>query len=85
MNRPSCRQDRIKRFETLKRLEQCDNCIRKGLRDCMYHGYPEDTIPKSCAYKIGNGAVNTVLTPQHGLRKNDPALKAASGTYGKMP
>jgi hypothetical protein len=40
-------------------LNQCGNCIRKGLRDCMYHGYPEDTIPPSCSYKIGNEAVDT--------------------------
>jgi hypothetical protein len=26
----------------------------------MYHGYPEDTIPTSCSYKIGNEAVDTV-------------------------
>jgi hypothetical protein len=26
----------------------------------MYHGYPDDTIPLSCSYKIGNAAVNTV-------------------------
>jgi hypothetical protein len=42
------------------RTKQCENCIRKGLRECMYHGYPEETIPKSCAYKIGDAAVDTV-------------------------
>jgi hypothetical protein len=42
------------------KIIQCDTCIRKGLRDCMYHGYPEDTIPKSCSYKIGSAAINTV-------------------------
>ena len=46
--------------EQESRTIQCKNCIRDGLRDCMYHGYPEDTIPRSCAYKIGNEAVNTV-------------------------
>jgi hypothetical protein len=51
----------IKVKELRERIEnQCGNCIREGLRDCMYHGYPEDTIPKSCAYKIGDAAVNTV-------------------------
>jgi hypothetical protein len=41
-------------------LEQCENCIRKGLRECMYHGYPDNTIPASCSYKIGDAAVDTV-------------------------
>lgn len=50
--------------------QQCDNCIRKGLRDCMYHGYPEDTIPESCAYKIGDAAVLTVYdVPTMTVRK----------------
>jgi len=40
--------------------EQCENCIRKGLRDCISHGYPEEYIPKYCSYKIGNNAVHTV-------------------------
>ena len=39
---------------------QCENCIWKGLRDCMYHGYPDSEIPKSCAYKIGDAAIYTV-------------------------
>jgi hypothetical protein len=43
-----------------ERTAQCKNCIRKRHRDCMYHGYPKDTIPKSCAYKIGDAAVYTV-------------------------
>jgi hypothetical protein len=42
------------------RLKQCENCVRKESRDCMYHGYPEETIPISCAYKIGEMAVHTV-------------------------
>jgi hypothetical protein len=42
------------------RQVQCENCIRKGLRDCMYHGYPDGTIPRSCSYKIGDAAVDTV-------------------------
>jgi len=41
-------------------MNQCDNCVRNGLRECMYHGYPENTIPESCAYKIGNAALRTV-------------------------
>ena len=41
-------------------MKQCENCLRKGLRECMYHAYPNDTIPKSCSYKIGNSAVDTV-------------------------
>ena len=41
-------------------MNQCDNCVRNGLRECRYHGYPEDTIPESCAYKIGNSALRTV-------------------------
>jgi hypothetical protein len=40
--------------------EQCENCIRNGLRECVFHGYPDGIIPSSCAYKIGNAAVNTV-------------------------
>jgi hypothetical protein len=49
---------------------QCDNCIRKGLRDCMYHGYPKGIIPDSCAYKIGNAAIDTVYDVPTILKKN---------------
>jgi hypothetical protein len=34
-------------------LEQCETCYLKGTRACAYHGYPSDTIPKSCRYKVG--------------------------------
>jgi hypothetical protein len=40
--------------------EQCKTCIRNGVRDCMYHGYPASVIPKSCEYKIGIRAIDTV-------------------------
>ena len=43
-----------------EREMQCKTCIRNGLRECMYHGYPEDTIPFACSYKIGNNALRTV-------------------------
>lgn len=33
-------------------LKQCDGCLLKGLRLCMYHGYPDDTIPPICDYRI---------------------------------
>ena len=36
-----------------KVLEQCETCYFKGTRACHNHGYPSDTIPKSCAYKVG--------------------------------
>ena len=49
--------------------KQCVNCIRRGLRECMYHGYPEETIPLSCAYKIGDAAVNTVYDVPVATRK----------------
>lgn len=39
---------------------QCKTCIRDGLRDCMYHGYPPEFIPASCSYKIGTDAIETV-------------------------
>jgi hypothetical protein len=32
---------------------QCGTCIHAEKRTCMYHGYPEDSIPVSCEYKIG--------------------------------
>ena len=51
-------------------VEQCDNCVRNGLRECMYHGYPEDTIPESCAYKIGNAALRTVYEVPTIIRKH---------------
>jgi hypothetical protein len=54
-------QDLAKQHEqNMVSTKQCENCIRKGLRDCMYHGYPENNIPISCQYKIGNAAVDTV-------------------------
>ena len=31
---------------------QCEDCKLKGLRLCMYHGYPYDTIPTICDYRI---------------------------------
>jgi hypothetical protein len=34
-------------------LEECKTCHLKGTRACAYHGYPDDTIPKSCRYKVG--------------------------------
>ena len=37
-------------------LVQCETCFLKGTRACMYHGYPDDTIPKSCEYKVGVNA-----------------------------
>jgi len=37
-------------------LVQCATCFLKGTRACMYHGYPYDTIPKSCEYKVGVNA-----------------------------
>ena len=49
--------------------EECKNCIRKGKRDCMYHGYPDTTIPKSCDYKIGDAAVDTVYDVPVMIRK----------------
>jgi hypothetical protein len=27
----------------------------------MYHGYPEDTIPPSCEYKIGTFAIGEIV------------------------
>jgi hypothetical protein len=48
------------KLRVLRRTKQCETCIRNGLRDCMYHGYPYDTIPVSCEYKIGVAAVDTV-------------------------
>jgi hypothetical protein len=69
MKRAECRQDRIEKYKNITVLEQCDNCIRKGLRDCMYHGYPEGIIPNSCAYKIGNAAVDTVYDIPTLIRK----------------
>lgn len=53
--------------------KQCENCIRKGLRDCMYHGYPDDTIPISCSYKIGNAAVDTVYDVPTAIRQTKQA------------
>ena len=35
----------------------------------MYHGYPDDTIPLSCAYKIGDAAVDTVYDVPTVIRK----------------
>jgi hypothetical protein len=32
---------------------QCATCIHSEKRSCIYHGYPESTIPESCEYKIG--------------------------------
>ena len=42
--------------EAEKVLVQCETCFLKGTRACMYHGYPDDTIPKSCRYKVGVNA-----------------------------
>lgn len=39
-----------------ERMKQCETCKFSELRTCMYHGYPKDTIPASCHYKIGISA-----------------------------
>ena len=33
-------------------IHQCEDCLLRGLRLCMYHGYPEETIPMICDYRI---------------------------------
>ena len=35
------------------KIGQCENCWSNGRRECMYHGYPQDTIPRFCGYKLG--------------------------------
>ena len=35
---------------------QCKTCKFKDKRACMYHGYPNETMPPSCEYKIGVSA-----------------------------
>ena len=56
-------------LNTINNTTQCKNCIRNGLRDCMYHGYPTGIIPDSCAYKIGNAAIDTVYDVPTILKK----------------
>ena len=34
------------------KIGQCENCWSNGRRECMYHGYPQDTIPRFCGYKL---------------------------------
>ena len=36
-----------------KVLKECKTCLLEGTRACMYHGYPDNTIPKSCRCKVG--------------------------------
>lgn len=43
---------------------QCNSCMFDGKRECMYHGYPEETIPCSCEYKIGTYAVIAPIEAQ---------------------
>ena len=59
-------------------LEQCKNCIRKDTRDCMYHGYPDGTIPPLCDYKIGKFAVDTVYSVPTIIR-HDTRKQPATG------
>jgi len=55
-------QDRCEIVKNIKKnsqfcpATQCKTCIHTEKRTCMYHGYPEDTIPGSCTYKIGSDA-----------------------------
>ena len=36
----------------MKNTHQCEDCLLNGLRLCMYHGYPGETIPPICDYRI---------------------------------
>jgi hypothetical protein len=47
-----------------------------GKRGCMYHGYPDETIPTSCEYKIGKHAVIAPIEAQ--LHNQEQRAEAAA-------
>ena len=57
------------------RLTQCNTCMFDGKRECMYHGYPDDTIPQSCEYKIGKHAVIAPIESQLHNKQHDAAIR----------
>lgn len=57
------------------RLIQCNTCMFDGKRECMYHGYPDETIPVSCAYKIGAFAVIGPIEAQMHNKQHDAAIR----------
>ena len=58
------------------RLTQCNTCMFDGKRGCMYHGYPDETIPTSCEYKIGKHAVIAPIEAQ--LHNQEQRAEAAA-------
>ena len=58
------------------RLTQCNTCMFNGKRECMYHGYPDETIPSSCEYKIGKHAVIAPIEAQ--LHNQEQRAEAAA-------
>jgi hypothetical protein len=54
--------------------EQCETCIFDGRRECISHGYPEETIPSSCQYKIGTLAVVAPIEAQLHNKQHDAAI-----------
>ena len=57
------------------RLTQCNTCMFDGKRECMYHGYPDETIPSSCEYKIGKYAVIAPIEAQLHNREHNAAIR----------
>lgn len=74
-------------YRPMSSIRQCENCIRKGLRECMYHGYPEEAIPTVCGYKIGDMAINTVYDVPTIIRPSERVsiIQDADGYIEKRP
>jgi len=59
------------------RTGQCKECIFVGLRGCMYHGYPDGSIPPYCSFKIGiHSVIPNVEAQFHNQKQHDAAIAA---------